>query len=80
MGILFLYLAIIGIVTYFIPTTDDALIKRLEKEGYRHIVIIKHISFWTTEVNVNHNFLAGRAKIKVFHSVGQFEIDVIELV
>jgi|LakMenE01Jun11ns_1017448.scaffolds.fasta_scaffold9860652_2 hypothetical protein len=79
-------LAIIGTIgviysiVFFIPKTQEQLINRMEEEGYRHVVVIKNINPWVTEVNANHNNLATRCKFKVFYTVGIIEIDVISQV
>lgn len=70
---------VVGIILFFIPKTDVQLIQKLEKEGYRHIVITKSISIYKREVNVNHINLSRRAKISVWYSLGGIEIDVIQM-
>ena len=68
---------ILAIITFFIPKTDAQLIERLEREGYRHVVITKRLNIWQYEVNVNHNNLTSRFKFKVWYSVGMIELEAL---
>lgn len=80
MIIIILYIIIAGITVFFLPVTTKNVKKKLEKEGYRHIVQSDVVSLWETEYTVNHSFLCKRAKVRVFSCVGYTSIEVINLI